>query len=494
MNPKTAEAFVDELIKIGDITTELKPHQQRVVDRMLRSDQPGLVVAHGLGSGKTLTSIAAQDALGMGANVVLPASLQANYEKERAKHLEPGTEQPIDISSLQALSRKGELPAEHPMAIVDEAHRAREVGSSTYQNLRDSLADTQKRMLLTASPFYNRPSDIAPLINMAAGDNVLPNDPGEFKRQYIAEKAIRPSLWGSLVHGAKPGVEEIVNPKRENELRQTFGKWVDYHAGGTEGFPTVERADVNVPMTPEQLKVYDAMMGTAPAWARYKVKQGLPPSKQEAKDLNAFINAVRQVSNTTRGFAPGQTPQEPKIEKAFQNLQSTLKSNPDARAVVYSNYLEGGLDPYKERLQAAGVPYGMFTGDQPKAERDRMVNDYNAGKLRALLLSSAGGEGLDLKGTRLIQVLDPHWNNEKLRQVEGRGIRYGSHADLPEDQRNVRVESYLATRPERTGLSKLIMGKNTGGSADQYLRAMSTKKDALIDKMKALLPNQPTAK
>ena len=70
----------------------------------------------------------------------------------------------------------------------------------------------------------------------------------------------------------------------------------------------------------------------------------------------------------------------------------------------------------------------------------------------------------------------------------------GSHADLPEDQRNVRVESYLATRPERTGLSKLIMGKNTGGSADQYLRAMSTKKDALIDKMKALLPNQPTAK
>jgi superfamily II DNA or RNA helicase len=494
MNSLMSAAFVDELVKISGVTTELQPHQQRVVDRILRPDQPGLLVAHGLGSGKTLTSIAAQDALGMGANVVLPAALQANYEKERTKHLASGTAQPIDISSLQALARKGGLPTDHPMTIVDEAHRAREVGSSTFQNLRDSLSGTQKRMLLTASPFYNRPSDIAPLINMAAGENVLPNDPSEFKRRYIAEKAVQPTMWGSLVHGAKPGVEEIVNPKREGELRSTFGKWVDYHPGSTQGFPTVERSDVNVPMTPEQLTVYDAMMGKAPAWAQYKVKQGLPPSKQESKDLNAFINAVRQVSNTTRGFAPDQAPQEPKIEKAFQNLQSTLKDNPEARAVVYSNYLEGGLDPYKERLQAAGVPYGMFTGSQPKAERDAMVNDYNAGKLRALLLSSAGGEGLDLKGTRLIQVLDPHWNNEKLRQVEGRGIRYGSHADLPEDQRNVRVENYLATRPERTGLSRMLLGKDTGGSADQYLRTMSGKKDALIDKMKALLPNQPPAK
>lgn len=483
--------FADELFKIAAIRTGLKAHQQRVVDRIQREDQPGLVVAHGLGSGKTLTSIAAQDALGLGANVVLPAALQANYEKEVAKHVEPGTANDIDITSLQNLSRTGALPAVHPMAIVDEAHRAREVGTSTYQRLRDNLKGTDKRLLLTASPFYNRPSDIAPLINMAAGTNVLPNDQTEFAARYIAEKRINPSFWDRTVHGVKPGVEEIVNPARANELRSAFSKWVDYHPGSTEGFPTVERKTVTVPMTPRQLEVYDSLMGDAPAWVRYKVKAGLPPNKQESKQLNAFINAVRQVSNTTREFSTEGIPQEPKIDVAFKHLQDTLRDNPQARAVVYSNYLNSGLVPYKERLDKAQIPYGEFTGELSKKVRDQMVRDYNEGRLKALLLSSAGGEGLDLKGTRLIQVLDPHWNNEKLRQVEGRGVRFGSHADLPEEQRRVLIENYLATRPERSGLGGMILGKSTGGSSDQYLQAMSAKKDALINQMKGLLPRAP---
>jgi N12 class adenine-specific DNA methylase len=64
-------------VKLSEIQTKLQPHQQRVVDRLQQSDQPGLVVIHGLGSGKTLSSIAAQDALGLDATTVVPAALQA---------------------------------------------------------------------------------------------------------------------------------------------------------------------------------------------------------------------------------------------------------------------------------------------------------------------------------------------------------------------------------------------------------------------------------
>jgi len=72
--------------KLAKLTTKLKPHQQRVVDRMQDEDQPGLVVVHGLGSGKTLTSIAVADALGLKADVVTPAALQQNYRKELSAH------------------------------------------------------------------------------------------------------------------------------------------------------------------------------------------------------------------------------------------------------------------------------------------------------------------------------------------------------------------------------------------------------------------------
>jgi len=482
------EAFADELIKISAVKTELKPHQQRVVDRVQREDQPGLVVAHGLGSGKTLTAIAAQDVLGMPATVVVPAALQANYLKELDKHLE-GTSPEAALTTLQRVSKAGRLGASNPLLVVDEAHRAREVNTKTYQALKNSIPGTEKRLLLTASPFYNRPSDIAPLVNLAAGEKVLPADPTEFKSRYIRERKVQPGFI-ARVRGVKPGVVEEVDPFRAPELRTVFRKWVDYHPSSTEGFPSVQRKTVEVPMTQSQLRAYDAMMGTAPYWVAAKVKAGLPPDKKEAQQLNAFVNAVRQISNTTRAFAPNKAPEEPKIDAAYKRLQSTLTSTPTARAVVYSNYLKSGIEPYKERLDRAGIPYGEFTGEMKRREREQLVRDYNDGKKKVLLLSSAGGEGLDLKGTRLIQILEPHWNAEKLKQVEGRGIRFGSHAHLPEEQRNVVVENYLATRPERKGMARVLMGRSTGGSVDQYLTGMSDRKEGLVQQMKLLLPTE----
>ena len=60
------------------------PHQQRAVDKLLKSDQPGLILWHGLGSGKTRTSIEAYKALHMPTSVIVPASLAGNYRKEAA--------------------------------------------------------------------------------------------------------------------------------------------------------------------------------------------------------------------------------------------------------------------------------------------------------------------------------------------------------------------------------------------------------------------------
>ena len=45
-----------------------------------------------------------------------------------------------------------------------------------------------------------------------------------------------------------------------------------------------------------------------------------------------------------------------------------------------------------------------------------------------LLLSDAGKEGLDLKETSQVHVLEPQWNDEKVEQVIGRAVRFKSHA------------------------------------------------------------------
>jgi SNF2 family DNA or RNA helicase len=477
-------SFAIALDKLADISTELKDYQQRVVERIQEKGRPGLVVAHGLGTGKTLSSIAAQDALETPATVVVPAALKANYEKERARHL-TGKKQPIKLESLQNVARAG-IPKSQ-LLVVDEAHRGRDPASATFKAIRDAKAD--KKMLLTASPFYNSPHDLAPLINVAANERVLPNDKKEFDARYTRFRPVYPSLWGRL-RGDKPGEVQELNPRRRGELKSIYDKWVDYQPGGTEGFPTVTREDVDVPMNSEQLGVYDTLMDTAPSWVSRKVKSGLPPSKAEATQLNAFLTGARQASLSTAPFVQGDTKvHETKIQKAFENLRKELETNPDARAVVYSNFLQGGIRPYANRLTAAGIPFGEYTGEIPRTQRDQLVRDYNEGKKRVMLLSSAGGEGLDLKGTRLMQVLEPHWNREKLLQVEGRGIRYGSHEHLPEDQRNVRVQTYRATRP-RQGLLEHLHVSKPGGGVDEYLSTRSKEKEDLNEQFRSLLAQQ----
>jgi SNF2 family DNA or RNA helicase len=472
------------LKKEAAVHTPLQAHQKRVVEKIQREDQPGLVVAHGLGSGKTLTSIAAQDALQMPSDVVVPAALQANYRKELKKHVK-GKHPAARILSMQNVARGGK-ELRNPLLVVDEAHRAREAGTKTQASLMKNQA--KKRLLLTGSPFYNRPSDIAPLINLAAGGKVMPADRKEFEERYIYNLKKDPGFWAKL-RGVKGGTVPVINPGRRKELQQTLGKWVDYYEGAKENYPEVERQDVKVPMTKDQLDYYDTLMQKAPYWVRYKVRKGLPPTKQEAGDLNAFLGGVRQVSNSTSPYhaAGGEvTAQEPKVDAAFKNLKAQLDSNPRAKAVVYSNYLGAGLEPYKQRLTQAGIPYGEFSGQMKKKERDELVRQYNDGKLRALLLSSAGGEGLDLKGTRLMQVLEPHWNSEKLKQVEGRGIRYGSHTHLPPEERKVLVQRYLATRPKSGVLERMNL-RSPGYGVDEYLTRLSQDKERLNQQFRSLL-------
>jgi len=481
VNYEALRAAAALLRKQAAVFTPLQPHQKRVVERIQKEDQPGLVVAHGLGSGKTLTSIAAQDALKMPSEVVVPAALQANYKKEMKKHLR-GKRMPTKVLSMQNVARK-ETPLKAPMLIVDEAHRAREAATKTHDVLKRNKA--QKRLLLTGTPFYNRPSDIAPLVNLAAGHSIMPEDRREFEDRYLYNMKKDPGFWASL-RGVKGGTVPVIHPQRKKELQSTLQKWVDYYEGSKENFPDVERQDVRVPMTPDQLEVYDTLMKKAPFWVRYKVKKGLPPTKQEAGDLNAFLGGARQVSNTSAPYITQGQPASPKIERAYTDLKKQLDANPRAKAVVYSNYLAAGIDPYKALLAKGGIPYGEFTGQMDKKERDALVRQYNENKIRALLLSSAGGEGLDLKGTRLMQILEPHWNVEKLRQVEGRGIRYGSHADLPPEERKVLIQRYLSTRPRKGMMEKMKM-KSPGYGVDEYLTQISQDKERLNHQFRELL-------
>lgn len=466
--------------KLAEVLTPLQPHQQRAIDKLRASG--GLLVVHGLGSGKTLTSIAAKDQLGVPSDVVVPAPLQANYKKELKKHL---GEEPDDVRvrSYEGAA-KGEPVDPDGLVVFDEAHKGRNAGTNAAK-LMDEARRARYRMLLTATPVYNSPTDLAPLINTVAGRKVLPDDPNLFKQTFVGQTVEEAPLYERL-KGRLLGHPVSSEPRptliNRDRLIQAMRGYVDFHRGGGEGFPERRDEEHHVEMSPKQKELYTFAEGKMPWYLRAKIRAGLPMSKQESKELNAFQGALRQIANTPRGFAQdindeNEVEHSPKIQRVVDHLLDARKKDPNHRGVIYSNYLESGVHPLSRALAAAGVPHSVFTGDVPGPRRAQMVNDYNTGKTPVLLVSGAGSEGLDLKGTRTIQLLEPHWHDQRPAQVIGRGIRYKSHEHLPEDERNVRVMRYYSSLPkdidDRLGT---FIGMKPKQSIEQYLRHMSDEK------------------
>lgn len=85
------------------------------------------------------------------------------------------------------------------------------------------------------------------------------------------------------------------------------------------------------------------------------------------------------------------------------------------------------------------IEYVSISGSSSLNTRKRAVDMFNSGETKVMFISAAGAEGLDLKETRYVVILEPHWNDERIKQVIGRAARYKSHDALPESKRIVTV-------------------------------------------------------
>jgi hypothetical protein len=443
-------------------------HQSEAVEQLDKSNS--IIAYHGLGSGKTLTSIlAAEEAKGPKL-ILAPASLLGNYRKELKKFN-------VDDKDYHLLSyERFRKNPEHyidkikpSIMIADEFHRTQNVDSITGEAIRRTRPKVKKFMGLTGTIAQNRPSEIGSLVNTATGQPLLGKDENEFNQRFVAERRISPGIIGRLL-GRRPGVvEEAKNLDKFKKITQPY---VNTFAGDEEymkHIPKVTRNVVRIPMNKEQNRIYDYTFNDVPAWIKFKIKNNLPPSKQESRNLNAFLLGSRQASNSLQPF--GEYESTPKLRAVVHDIESGIKGDPNFKGVVYSNFLEAGLKPLASKLKKHNIPYGMFTGEQPDVERNQMVQDYNKGKLKSLLISPAGGEGLDLRGTKYMGILDPGWNPAKTEQAIGRAARFKSHEHLPENERTVTVKQYLSEpRLGLVGKIKKIFRPDTHAiGTDEYI-------------------------
>ena len=423
-------------------------------------DHRGLLVVHGTGTGKTLTAVTISQCYldDNPSNKVVfvgPAALEANFKKELRKYGVKmidiarhyrfySFEKFLYITKKRSLNRVSEdkdrwkmswpmnpISLKNSLLIVDEAHNARNPMTATARALEVSSFGADKVLLLTATPFVNSMRDYIPLINMLYGRYVVGTSK-EFRDGAIPDylsKSQEPSkedlrTFKSLLQDKV----DVVNKKEEKD------------------FPRRRDHMEYVKMTPAYLKAYTRLMASEKVSGLF------------FKEPERFYNGYRRAVNMA-----GPEYFSSKVEKAVPYLKK-------GKALIYSNWLEFGVDPISQALKKAGISFEAFTGKTSKRKREQVIDDFNDGKFQVLIVSSAGGEGLDLKGVRSVVVLDPPWNDASLQQVIGRAIRYKSHAHLPKKDRVVDVYLMALVDP-KVDISKLRKGLEDEDLPDKVVTA-----------------------
>ena len=124
----------------------------------------------------------------------------------------------------------------------------------------------------------------------------------------------------------------------------------------------------------------------------------------------------------------------------------------------------------------------------------RKYRNNNMGEvIKVFMITSSGSEGINLRNTRYVHLMDPYWHPVRSEQVIGRARRICSHKDLPLQLQTVEVFVYLmifspeqlksdeAIELKRKDLSKAV--PRVPFTSDQYLFEISEIKAGLTNQL-----------
>ena len=205
---------------------------------------------------------------------------------------------------------------------------------------------------------------------------------------------------------------------------------------------------------------------------------------------NAIHNLVENGELYLRPGPNGLDKLSPKMKIMLKNIQ-----NSHGLIFVYSNFrtLEG-VELFSKVLDFNGFSkygtidenpkYAIYSGSENEIEKKKILkvftsNENKHGKfLKIILATSAGAEGLDLKNIRQIHIMEPYWNQMRIEQVIGRGVRRNSHIALPPNERNVEIFRYFSIFSKKN--SVLTRDKL---STDEHIENISLKKQYIINEL-----------
>ncbi|WP_432104807.1 DEAD/DEAH box helicase [Streptomyces sp. bgisy091] len=426
----------------------------------------GCCLADDMGLGKTITLIAlhlhrhgADPAAGP-TLVVCPASLMGNWQREIGKFA-PGT--PVrrfhgvsrsldDLAGNEfVLTTYGTMRLDAArlagtpwdMVVADEAQHVKNPHAATARQLRTIGA--RARVALTGTPVENNLSELWAILDWAT--------PGLLGRLGTFRTRFANAVEGGGDPAAAERLAALISPFLLRRRKSD--------PGIAPELPPKTETDRAVSLTPEQAGLYEAVVretldeiGGADGFAR----RGL---------VMKLLTALKQICNHPAQYLAEEAPRiadrSGKLELLDELLDTILAEG--ASVLVFTQYVR--MARLLERhLAARGIRTQFLHGGTPVAEREAMVDRFQAGDAPVFLLSlKAAGTGLNLTRAGHVVHFDRWWNPAVEAQATDRAYRIGQtqpvqvHRLIAEGTVEDRIAEMLV---RKQGLADAVLG---GGEA-----------------------------
>jgi|SaaInlStandDraft_4_1057021.scaffolds.fasta_scaffold16135_2 superfamily II DNA or RNA helicase len=493
-----------------------------------KSPYKGVLIFHQIGAGKTCTAIQIGEAWKHKYKiiVVVPASLKGNFrgelrsqcaknsylkahERSKLDTLPPTSDEYKDIihKSDKRINKCYEiysynkfinaiedntLVLSRRVLIIDEIQNMISEHGKYYKMLYEAVSNSPSSLriiLLSATPMFDKPVEIALTMNILKIPIELPIG-REFDKMFIKTRQYKDG-------------KKTYSTKNLDIFKDYVKGYVSYFRGAPPYvFPEKAITYVKCTMSSFQYRSYLTVMTkediNSGESILKKVKQKLFKEGDIMQLPNNFFIGTRIISNIAfpnknineEGFESfvGKCLESKNLKKysiKFYRMINKIKKC-KGPCFIYSNFKEyGGIKSLTAVMDAHGYKdynrygpgrkrYAVWSGDESTEIKDEIRDVYNqkvnnnGSQIKVLLGSPSIKEGVSLLRVRQIHILEPYWNQSRMDQVIGRGIRFCSHKDLEKEDRFVKVYVYIAVHPA------------VRETIDEYIQKLAFRKNRII--------------
>jgi SNF2 family DNA or RNA helicase len=386
------------------------PYQLVPLTKLLLSDLKGILIADGVGVGKTISAGYVLDWYRRRSSrpccVVSPPGLVEKWLFElrgkfdiRTDAIRSQDELDTALNELQKLTEPRVYVASYSMVsgasklspsvvVIDEIHTFRNPKTRGWRDARNLAKSSDVRVGLSATPLNNSVNDLAAIYSI-----LLPSS------HEVAMQAVIERLWDSRDFRT---LDPVLSRFKKELLGIHFAR------------RSVETVSISYPdqYASWVVRTVSEISGGSPDSNRFPIET-VTYFREAASSVSAFMKSVHR---------PAPVKSDHKVE-----LLLRLLSKIDSQCLVFCQFTETA-----KAISSAivGRPVFTLTGDVPPSDRDGVIADFRREEEGVMALTSVGSEGLDLQFCNTVVNYDLHWNPMVLEQRVGRVDRVGQGKDV----------------------------------------------------------------